>query len=102
MPIYVYEVMLDDGTVGETIELLQGMNDLPLERHPETGQTIHRILAAPRVPRKWTDSRMKANLSDKNLDRLGFTKYQKAGDGRYEKRAGAGPDVISSDGSSTS
>ena len=31
------------------------------------------------------------------LDRLGFTKYVKAGDGYYEKRAGKGPDVISKD-----
>ena len=34
---------------------------------------------------------------DKKLDRLGFTKYVKAGDGTYEKRAGKGPDVISRD-----
>ena len=33
----------------------------------------------------------------KKLDKLGFTKYVKAGDGFYEKRAGKGPDVISKD-----
>jgi hypothetical protein len=33
-------------------------------------------------------------LSNKNLDRLGFTKYEKAGDGVYEKKAGQGPDVF--------
>ena len=34
---------------------------------------------------------------DKKLDRLGFTKYVKSGDGVYEKRAGKGPNVISRD-----
>lgn len=97
MPIYLYEVLSDDEPTGETVEMLQGMHDPPLERHPETGQSLRRILAAPRVPRKWSDARLKANLSDSNLNRLGFTKYQKAGDGKYEKRAGAGPDVISAD-----
>jgi len=97
MPIYLYEIVHDDGTSDETFEMLQGMNDPPLERHPDTGQTIRRILAAPRVPRKWSDAQVKANMSDKNLKRLGFTKYTKAGDGKYEKRAGSGPDVISAD-----
>jgi hypothetical protein len=34
---------------------------------------------------------------DKKLDKLGFTKYVKAGNGIYEKRSGKGPDVISRD-----
>ena len=102
MPIYLYEILDDEGSVVATIEMLQGMNDPPLAHDPETGRPMRRILAAPRVPRKWSDSQVKANLSDKNLERLGFTKYQKAGDGTYEKRAGSGPDVISSDGNSVS
>jgi hypothetical protein len=36
----------------------------------------------------------KRKVSDSNLDRLGFTKYQKTGDGRYEKTAGKGPKEI--------
>jgi hypothetical protein len=39
----------------------------------------------------------KSVADDKKLDRLGFTKYVKSGDGTYEKRAGKGPDVISRD-----
>ena len=31
------------------------------------------------------------------LDKLGLTKYVKAGDGMYEKRSGKGPDLISRD-----
>ena len=37
----------------------------------------------------------KADLSTKNLERLGFTQYKKAGGGKYEKTAGQGPDMIS-------
>ena len=39
----------------------------------------------------------KSVADDKKLDRMGFTKYVKAGDGHYEKTAGKGPDVISRD-----
>jgi hypothetical protein len=38
-----------------------------------------------------------ARLSDRNLQEKGFTKYVKMGDGKYEKRTGKGPDVISAD-----
>jgi hypothetical protein len=36
-------------------------------------------------------------MSDGKLESKGFTKYVKMGDGRYEKRAGQGPDVISAE-----
>ena len=39
----------------------------------------------------------KSMLSPKNLDRLGFTQYKRAGDGHYEKTAGGGPRVIKGD-----
>jgi hypothetical protein len=39
----------------------------------------------------------KRKISDSNLDRMGFTKYQKVGDGKYEKTAGEGPKSISRD-----
>jgi hypothetical protein len=41
-----------------------------------------------------SDASDKRKLSDSNLDRLGFTKYQKVGDGKYEKTAGVGPKSI--------
>ncbi len=41
--------------------------------------------------------RYKRAGDDKKLDKMGFTKYVKAGDGFYEKRAGKGPDVIHRD-----
>jgi hypothetical protein len=95
MPTYVYQVINDDGSEGETFEVVQKMADQPLTRHPQTGQPVRRLIVAPNIGGNWSDAASKAKLSDKNLDRLGFTKYQRSGDGTYEKRAGSGPDVIS-------
>jgi hypothetical protein len=98
MPVYVYEVILDDGSSGPQFEILQKMSDPPLTLHPETGQPVRRVIQAPHIGGRWSDSAMHRSVSDdKKLDKLGFTKYVKAGDGHYEKRAGKGPDVISRD-----
>lgn len=98
MPLYLYEVVTADDSPGEQFEIFQSMADEALSRHPETGVPIRRVFCAPAVGGKWSDGAMHRSVSDdKKLDRLGFTKYVKAGDGRYEKRAGKGPDVISRD-----
>lgn len=97
MPTYVYQVINDDGSDGETFEVVQRMSDPPLTNHPETGKPVRRVITAPNIPGEWSDHATKAKLSDKNLDRLGFTKYQRAGGGHFEKKAGQGPDVISAD-----
>lgn len=91
MPTYVYEVINDDGSDGEVFEIVQKMSDPPLQKHPETGAPVRRI---PQAPGLVTEA---DKLSNKNLDRLGFTKYENAGDGHFEKKAGGGPDVISAD-----
>jgi predicted nucleic acid-binding Zn ribbon protein len=98
MPIYVYEVITESGEAGETFEILQKFSDPPLTAHPETGAPVRRVIQAPFIGGSWSDHAMHKSASDdKKLDRLGFTKYVKAGDGHYEKRAGQGPDVISRD-----
>ncbi|MFO0826313.1 MAG: zinc ribbon domain-containing protein [Gemmataceae bacterium] len=94
MPLYVYEVVLPDGSGGEQFEIIQKMSDAPLKKHPETGQPVRRVLSEPNTPRAWTDSQGKAAVSDKNLAAKGFTKYVKSGDGTYEKTAGTGPKKI--------
>lgn len=94
MPIYVYEIILPDGRGGETFEVIQSLNDPPLTTHPESGRPVRRVFSSPNTPRTWTSSQMKANLSDKNIERMGFTKYVKSGDGTYEKTAGSGPNLI--------
>jgi hypothetical protein len=98
MPIYVYEFIREDGQPGEQFELVQSIKDPPLTQHPETGEPIQRVIQAPYIGGKWSDGAMHRSVSDnKKLDRLGFTKYVRAGDGVFEKRAGKGPDVISRD-----
>jgi predicted nucleic acid-binding Zn ribbon protein len=98
MPLYQYEVITSDDSPGEQFEVFQSMAEEPLTKHPETGKPVRRVLVAPAIGGKWSDSAMdKSMADDKKLDRLGFTKYVKSGDGYYEKRAGKGPDVIHRD-----
>jgi predicted nucleic acid-binding Zn ribbon protein len=97
VPIYVYETILEDGSAGETIEVLQSLSEPPLTRHPENGGPVRRVITAAAIAGRWSDMKAQSNLSDKNLNAKGFTKYVKMGDGKYEKRAGNGPDVISAD-----
>lgn len=98
MPIYVYEIVDERGEGGETFELLQKISDPPLTEHPETGQPVRRVIQPPFIGGTWSEGAMhRSTNDDKKLDRLGFTKYVKSGDGIYEKRAGKGPDVISRD-----
>ena len=97
MPTYVYQVINDDGSDGETFEIVQRMADAALTKHPQTGKAVRRVPQAPIIPGEWSDHSTKQKLSDKNLDRLGFTKYQRSGDGTYEKKAGKGPNAISAD-----
>jgi len=99
MPIYVYEEIRDDGQPGERFELFQKMSDDPLSAHPETGRPVRRIIQAPAIlnPGRVTQAAKENLKDDRKLEQLGFTKYVKAGNGTYEKRAGDGPDVISPD-----
>ncbi|HEV3440251.1 MAG TPA: FmdB family transcriptional regulator [Gemmata sp.] len=94
MPLYVYEVVLPDGSGGETFEMIQKFADAPLTKHPETGKPVRRVFGEPSTPRAWTDSQGANSISDKNLASKGFTKYVKTGNGSYEKTAGAGPKKI--------
>lgn len=96
MPTYVYETILDDGSTGEQFEVYQSMSEDPLTRHPETGQPVRRVLQAPFIGGSWSDSAMSRSMADdKKLERLGFTKYVKSGDGTYEKTLGSGPSNLS-------
>lgn len=98
MPTYVYEVIRDDGEPGEQFEIVQGIKEPALTEHPETGEPVQRIIQAVFAGGAWTEmSQSKRIKDDKKLDKLGFTKYVKAGDGVYEKRAGNGPELITRD-----
>jgi predicted nucleic acid-binding Zn ribbon protein len=96
--MYTYQIIRADGSEGDTFEVYQGMADPPLDYHPETGERVQRVFQAPNISGKWSESLQKSQMSDANLERLGFTKYQKSGKGKYEKRAGReGPDTLSVD-----
>lgn len=95
MPTYVYEVIDADGNgTGEFFECVQPMKEAALTEHPESGAPVRRVPQAPNIAGKWSDMASKSKLSDKNLDRMGFTKYVRKGDGYYEKTAGKGPNTI--------
>ena len=98
MPTYVYGVILseDDDTVGETFEVEQGIKDPALTHHPVSGERVRRVMCAPFVAGMWSPMKMQKSMSDKNLEKKGFTKYSKNRDGQYERRTGKGPEILTS------
>ena len=96
MPVYVYETIQEDGSAGERFELVQSMRDDTLTRHPETGVRVKRILMPPNISSKHTDGQTSKRLENKNLEKSGFTKYEKDKlTGQYHRVAGkAGPEII--------
>ena len=97
MPTYVYAYLDDDGNpTDEVFELVESITDDALTTHE--GRPVARIPQAPNIAGKWSDIKSKSTLSNENLDRLGFTKYEKKGDGYMERTAGKmGPKSISTD-----
>lgn len=98
MPTYVYEVLDKDGEgTNEHFEVVQPMSDKPLTKHPADGRPVRRVPTAPTILGKWSDTKSASSLSNKNLDRMGLTKYERKGDGYYEKSAGDGPSTLHAD-----
>ncbi len=90
MPIYEYEHDGDhDGSCEQPFEELQGMSEAPLECCPKCGGPCHRVFSSFATIRN-----EQAILRPKNLERLGFTQFKRAGGGYYEKTCGEGPRVI--------
>jgi predicted nucleic acid-binding Zn ribbon protein len=97
MPEYTYQVIHKDGSEGEMFEVIHRMSDPALTEHPETGEKVVRVFSPPNVADSTSNHErvQKQRLSDKNLDRLGFTKYQRNGKGHYERTAGNfGPETL--------
>lgn len=93
MPMYVYEEILADGSGGARFEILQRMSDDALTKHPETGNPVRRCLTSASISKPWSQKSQSTQLADRNLDKMGFTKYVKGKNG-YEKTCGDGPDLI--------
>ena len=89
MPTYVYEILDKKGSpTGKTFEQMQSIKEAALTKHPETGQPVRRAIVAPTLGLH--ASTAKARMSNKNLERLGFTKYERKGKGYMERTAGKG------------
>ena len=93
MPIYEYE---HNGKAGRgcqhRFEVLQNMGDAAFELCPECGEPCHRVFSTFAAIRN-----EQAMLRPKNLERLGFTQFKRAGDGYYEKTCGEGPQTLHRD-----
>ncbi len=96
MPTYVYEILDKKGNpTGETFEHVASMKEEPLTKHPKTGKPVRRAIVAPAIAGKWSDMKGKSALSNKNLERMGFTKYERKGDRYMERVAGKfGPKTL--------
>lgn len=99
MPTYDYEILDEQGEpTGQRFEWVQPMKDPPLTKHPETGIPCRRAITAPSIAGTWSPLKEKGQLSNKNLERLGFTKYERRGDGVMERVAGKeGPKTLRAD-----
>ncbi|MEL6739395.1 MAG: FmdB family transcriptional regulator [Planctomycetota bacterium] len=97
MPTYVYEYLDDAGEgTGESFELIQPITADALTEHE--GRKVRRVPQAPNIAGEWSDTKAKGKLSNENLERLGFTKYERKGDGYMERTAGKqGPPSLHTD-----
>ena len=73
--------------------VVQSMTDDPLTEHPETGQPVRRLFVPFGIGGKLGNPD-KTLADDSKLEKLGFTKYVKSDDGKYDKVVGKGPDLI--------
>lgn len=98
MPTYVYQEILPDGSEGETFEIIQRMSDEALKTHPKTGNPVRKVYLSPNLSTQYTDGSTQNKLSDQNIEKHGFTRYEKDKvTGRYHKTAGKdkrAPDVV--------
>jgi len=97
MPTYVYEYLDEQGEgTGKRFEIVQPMSDDALTEHE--GKPVRRVPALANIAGTWSDMKAKSQLSNKNLERLGFTKYERKGKGLHERVAGSqGPKSIVSE-----
>ena len=95
MPTYIYEIINEDGEPGERFEVVEKMTDEPLTSHPETGQPVRRLFLPFGIGSRSGGGKAEKNLQDDSkLEKLGFTKYVKTDEGKYDKVIGKGPDQI--------
>lgn len=95
MPFYEYIAVNPDAGCdycNQPVTILQKIGDPPMEKCPYCGQKTRRLISPPSIAGQ--NSRAP---SASEAEKAGFTQYRKIGKGVYEKSAGKGPDIISSD-----
>jgi len=95
MPFYEY--ISTDPEAGcdycsQPVTILQKIDDPPMEQCPYCSQAVRRLISPPSLSGKHSRA-----PSSEEVEKAGFTQYRKIGKGVYEKSAGKGPDIISSD-----
>ena len=91
MPTYVYRVKPAAGGCGvchEGFEKTQRMREAALEKCPQCGAAIERVIQAPMLGN--VAGKLKGP-SDAAIKSAGFTKFKRSGKGNYEKQYGSGP-----------
>ena len=85
MPVYVYETL----ETGEMFEVTQSMREPALTTHPDTGQAVRRVILPPNLGVKHTPGKEKGMLDNRNVEKAGFTKYERDKlTGTYHRVAG--------------
>jgi len=92
MPVYVYENL----RTGERFECVQSMKDDALTEHPDSGDPVRRVILPPNLGTKHTAGKEKRLMSNENVEKAGFTKYEKDKvTGKYNRVAGKqGPSTL--------
>lgn len=74
------------------VAILQKISDPPMKKCPYCGHPTRRVISAPNIAGKHSRA-----PKTSEVEQAGFTQYRRIGKGVYEKSAGKGPDIISSD-----
>ena len=83
MPIYVYKAKKGGCKFcRDSFEQKQSISEAALQRCPECGAAVERVICAPFLSTGKSD---KSVLSDGNLKKHGFTKLINEGGGKYRK-----------------
>ncbi|MBU0638181.1 MAG: zinc ribbon domain-containing protein [Planctomycetes bacterium] len=85
MPTYEYrarDTQESCDNCRDSFEVRQAMSDRPLDKCPECGSPVERLISRCSVR---TSPSEKSMLSDKNLKEKGFRKLVNEGDGRFRR-----------------
>ena len=96
MPVYQY-MLVDSKFDNEVLEVEQSITDQALNVHPITGEPIRRLISSASLTLKHSSSQEQATLAKDNLDKNGFTVFEKdlSDPSKYSRTVGnLGPSEI--------